>query len=70
MREGRKFIALQVLLGATPQSTMVKSKNIHEILPAYEILRSLLRSNGGAQLDHMACMAGNVTPWKIYLLIM
>lgn len=33
------------------------------ILPAYEILRSLLLSRGGAQEDHMACMAGNVTPW-------
>lgn len=33
------------------------------ILPAYEMLRSLLLSRGGAQEDHMACIAGNVTPW-------
>lgn len=33
------------------------------ISPAYEMLRSLLLSRGGAQEDHMACMAGNVTPW-------
>lgn len=27
------------------------------------MLRSLLLSRGGAQEDHMACIAGNVTPW-------
>jgi hypothetical protein len=27
------------------------------------MLRSVLLSRGGAQEDHMACIAGNVTPW-------
>jgi hypothetical protein len=34
------------------------------ILLTYEMLRSVLLSRGGAQEDHMACIAGNVTPWE------
>lgn len=33
-------------------------------LPAYDNVQSLLLSKGGAQLLHMACMAGNVTPYN------
>jgi len=33
-------------------------------IPAYDNVQSLLLSKGGAQLLHMACMAGNVTPYR------
>ena len=33
-------------------------------LPEYDNVQSLLLSKGGAQLLHMACMAGNVTPYS------
>ena len=32
--------------------------------PAYVKPMSLLRSNGGAHLDQMECIAGNTTPCK------
>ena len=33
-------------------------------IPAYEIVASLLLSAGGAHLPHIACIAGNVTPYR------
>lgn len=33
-------------------------------IPAYDNVQSLLLSKGGAQLLHIACMAGNVTPYS------
>lgn len=31
------------------------------------MVASLLLSAGGAQLAQIACMAGKVTPWSIYM---
>ena len=40
------------------------SKLALHYIPAYENVQSLLLSKGGAQLLHIACMAGNVTPYS------
>ena len=34
------------------------------LLPEYVMVASMLLSAGGAHLPHIACIAGNVTPYK------
>ena len=36
----------------------------HVILPEYVMVESMLLSAGGAHLPHIACIAGNVTPYN------
>ena len=56
------FFSIPLFMRIRGTSSLAGLQYFYNVSPAYEILRSLLRSSGGDQEDHIACIAGKVTP--------